>query len=64
MLEYLPDRKMVGSVAGDTISTDLDEAVNRSIKELEMHDSWHDFTNIEVFERISKSIQCVSLVAD
>jgi hypothetical protein len=64
MLEHLPDRKIVASIAGDTISTDLNEAVNRSVKELEMHDSWHDFMNIKVFERISKSIQCVSLVAD
>jgi hypothetical protein len=39
MLEHLPDREMVASVTSDTISTDLDEAINKSVKELEMHDS-------------------------
>jgi hypothetical protein len=56
MLEHLPDLEMVASVAGDATSTDLDEAVNRTVKELDAHDSWHICTSIKAFERISKVI--------
>jgi hypothetical protein len=39
MPEHLPDQKMVASFASDTTSTDLDEIVNKRVKELEKHDS-------------------------
>jgi hypothetical protein len=52
MLEHLPDQEMVASVAGDATSTNLDEVVNRSVKELDAHDSWHV---CRILRRLSES---------
>jgi hypothetical protein len=47
MLEHILDRKEVVSVTGDTTSANIEDSIDRRIKEMHQHEYWRASTNIE-----------------
>jgi hypothetical protein len=50
--EELSDRKKAASVADDTTSANIEDSIDRRIKEMHQHEYWRTSTNIEARIRI------------